>query len=396
MNEQKLRDALKACLSEADFPQERQLAVLRAIRKDEQPVKKKLSVAVICVIVLMLALGGMALAASLGVFGMAGRINEQSAQRLALLEEQADTLNETQSLQAPSAPEDSHPPQTLQEQLLSRLYARQFELTVNQSYSDGHKLYYAYTLTTDQPLSWTTGEGRTDGIEEWYMQAEGTYAQNYTQNDPEDEKRFAAFFAAHPVGYIARENMALGDGADLEGQPLNILDSGEAWVDECTLQGYQEVALPEGFSPKDGKAEIQLTVMYGANVTYQDETHVYCAHITTPENRGILKLSFTVPVSGSSQTYTGRVSTETYSASAVVNVSDVDVSGQIVFEGEMPALAYDLLADGAALPDLDGAMAEKPNGQTVMYIRYDRPQNIDQLTLVPVGVQAEPIVLVKP
>lgn len=396
MNEQKLREALKACLSETDFPQERQWAVLRAIRKDEQAVKKKLSVAVICAIVVMLALGGMALAASLGVFGMAGQTGRQSAHRLALLEEQADTLNETQTLQAPSAPVENHPPQTLQEQLLSRLYARQFELTVNQYYSDGHKLYYAYTLTTNQPLSWTTGEGAPEGIEEWYMQAEGTYAQNYTQNDAEDEKRFAAFFAAHPVGYIARENMALGDGAKLEGQSLNILDSGEAWLDECTLQGYQEVALPEGFIPEDGKAEIQLTVMYGANVTYQEKDHVYCARITTPEDRGILPLTFTVPVSGSSQTYTGGVSTETYSASAVINVSDVDVSGQIVFDGEMPALAYDLLADGAAFPDLDGAMAESPNGQTVMYIRYDMPQSINQLTLVPAGAEAEPIVLVKP
>lgn len=395
VNEQKLRDALKACLSEADFPQERQLAVLRAIRKDGQTVKKNLSVAVICAIVLVLALGGMALAASLGVFGMAGQTNPQSANRLALLEEQADTLNVAQNVQAPSVPEETHQPQTLYEELLSRLYARRFELTVNQSYSDGRKLYYAYTLTTNEPLQWYTGDGAPEGIGEWYMQAEGTYTQNFTQNDEADEKRFAAFFVEHPVGFIARENMALGDGADLDGQPLNILDSGEAWVDECTLQGYQEVVLPAGFAPENGQAEIQLTVMYGASVTYQDETNVYCAHITTPENRGILPITFTVPVNGSSQTYTGRLFAEAYSAGASLNVSDVDVSGQIVFEGEMPALAYDLLADGTLFPDLDGGMEEKPNGQTVLYVRFDRPQSMGDLSLVPVGVDAEPIVLTK-
>lgn len=395
VNEPKLQEALKTCLSETDFPQERQWAVLRAVRKDEQDVKKKLSVALICVIVLMLALGGMALAASLGVFGMAGKTNQQSARRLALLEEEADTLNTAQNVQAPSAPEETHQPQNLYEELLSGLYARRFELTVNQSYSDGRKLYYAYTLTTNEPLQWVTGDGAPEGIQEWYMQAEGAYVQNFSQNDEADERRFAAFFSDHPVGYIARETMALGDGAYLAGQALNILDSGEAWVDECTLQGYQEVLLPEGFAPEDGNARIELTVMYGAAVTYQDEANVYCAHITTPENRGILPITFTVPVNGSSKTCTGQVSTATYSAVATIRLSDVDVSGQIVFEGEMPALAYDLLADGTLFPDLDGGIEEKPNGQTVMYVRYDLPQSINELSLVPVGTDAEPIALMK-
>lgn len=389
MNEQKLRDALKACLSEADFPQERQWAVLRNVRKDGQIVKKKLSFAVICVMVLMLALGGMALAASLGVFGMAGKTNPQSANRLALLDNEADTLDVAQTVQASGGADENHPPQTLQEELLSRLYARQFELTVNQSYSDGHKLYYAYTLTTNEPLNWYTGEGAPAGIEEWYMQAQGTYAQNYTQYDEEDEQRYAAFFADHSVGYIARETMALGDGADLNGQPLNILDSGEIRVDACTLQGYQEVALPEGFTPKDGKAEIQLTVMYGASVTYQDEDQVYCAHITTPENRGILPLTFTVSVNGQTQSYAGYISTEAYSASAALQVSDVDVSGQIVFDGTMPALDYALLADDVTYPNLDGAFVEKGNGQTVLYVRYDLPTSLNGLALVSWGDHAE-------
>lgn len=389
MNEQKLRDALKNCMYEADFPQERQWAVLRTVRTDEQTVKRKLSVAAICVLVLMLALGGMALAAGLGVFGMAGKTNPQSANRLALLDEEAGTLNTAQNVQVPSAPEETHQPQTLYEELLSRLYARQFELTVNQSYSDGRKLYYAYTLTTNEPLQWYTGDGALEGIQEWYMQAEGNYAQNFTQNDEADEKRFAAFFADHPVGYIVRENMALGDGADYEGQPLNILDSGETWVDECTLQGYQEVILPVNFAPENGQAEIQLTVMYGASVTYQDETNVYCAHITTPENRGILSLSFTVPVKGQIHNYAGHISTDTYSASATIRVSDVDVSGQIVFDGTTSVLDYGLLADGVIYPNLDGAFVEKENGQAVLYVRYDLPERLNGLALVPCGDCAE-------
>lgn len=403
MIEQKLKNALALCLKDADFPADRQRAVLRAVRKEETFVKKKLSVALICAIVLMLTVGGMALAASLGVFGMAGRTNPQNADRLARLEQQAVTLDATQTAQPLLPPEGATKPETLYQQLLSRLYARQFQLTVNQSYADGHKLYYAYTLTTSEPLQWYMGDGAPSGVDEWYMQAQGTYAQNYTQNDDGDEQRFASFFAEHQTGYIARETMGLGDGADLDGQPLTILDSGEEWVDERTLRGYQEVALPEGFAPEDGLAKIELTVMYGASVTMQDETSVSCAHIVTPENRGILRLSFTVPVNGSTQTCTGQISTQSYRAHAFLRVSDVDVSGQVVFDAlegtapmsQPPVLDYTLMADGAAYPNLDGAFVTDESGQCVLYVRYHLPESINHLMLVPPASEAETIVLTK-
>ena len=47
MDEHRLRDALEACLSEADFPPERQQAVFNAVRKDENRVKRKISAALV-------------------------------------------------------------------------------------------------------------------------------------------------------------------------------------------------------------------------------------------------------------------------------------------------------------------------------------------------------------
>ena len=84
MDERRLRDALKTCLREADFPPERRQAVLRAIRKDETIMKRKLSLALVCAIMLMLALCGAAIAAGLGVFGRSAGVaqNEQSSVRL--------------------------------------------------------------------------------------------------------------------------------------------------------------------------------------------------------------------------------------------------------------------------------------------------------------------------
>lgn len=81
MDERKLRDALKACHSGCELPVERQQAVLHAIRKEEMVVKRKISVALVFALVMILAIGGTAIAASLGVFGQSAgeRVNEQSA-----------------------------------------------------------------------------------------------------------------------------------------------------------------------------------------------------------------------------------------------------------------------------------------------------------------------------
>lgn len=402
MDERELRDALKACLSEADFPPERQQAVLRAIRKDETVMKRKLSLALACALVLMLALCGAAIAAGLGVFGQSAgdAQNEQSAARLEKLEDAAATVNDTQKAQAPSVPDASAQTRTVRDAMLENLYGRRFNLTLNQSYFDGNKLYYAYTLTTNAPLAWYSGEGMPTGFDSWDMQEEGKYAQHYMNADEDTQRRIVTFFAEHPVGYIGRESMCVGDGADMNGEPLTILDSGETFIDGTTIQGFQEVALPEGFTPED-EIQIELTILYGASVYCQDESSVYWAHVATPENRGILRLPFTVSLNGQADTLAGTVATSAYSATATVTVSDVDVSGEVVFDapewaaafaantdGEHPMTlpyinSYTLVADGVEYRNLDGTFGVNADGQFFVRVRYDLPESRNSMTLRP-------------
>ena len=398
MDERKLRDALKACLCEADFPPERRHAVLRAVRKDENVMKRKMSVALAAAIVMMLAIGGAAIAAGLGVFGQsAGNAqNEQSAVRLEKLEDAAATVNDTLTVQAPYVPQNLAQPQTVRDTILANLCGRRFSLTLNQSYFDGNKLYYAYTLTTDAPLAWYSGEGMPTGFDSWDMQEEGQYVQHYTNANEDMQRRYVSFFAEHPVGYIGRESMCVGDGADLNGEPLTILDSGETFIDDTTIQGFQEVEMPEGFTPED-ETEIELTILYGASVYCQDGESVYWAHVATPGNRGILRLPFTVTLNGRADTLTGSVMTSAYSATATVTVSDVDISGEVVFDAPewaaafagnpmaLPNLDYTLIADGVEYRNLDGAYGVNADGQFVVRIRYDLPQSHSGLTLRPNG-----------
>ena len=49
------------------------------------------------------------------------------------------------------------------DKLLSEQYSHTFELTLDQAYCDGHKLYYSYTLKRSAPMAATYGEGEPTG-----------------------------------------------------------------------------------------------------------------------------------------------------------------------------------------------------------------------------------------
>ena len=403
VDEKKLGNALKACLSDSEFPLERRQAVLRAIRKEEKVVKKKISAALVFAIVLTLVVGGAALAANLGVFGQSvnDQQNEQSVGRLEKLENASATYNDTQAAQAPEQTA-TEAPKTVYDELMASLYNRRFNLTLNQAYFDGYKLYYSYTLTSDCKTGFITGDGMPTGFEKWDDTQEGKFVGHYSLDDDNMNQEVVTYFSGHPVGYIAYESMGVGDGADMGGKPLTILDSGEERVNAYTIQGFQEVEMPDGFEPTD-EIDIELTVMYGMSVWAQDEKNVYHEYMMTPENRGFFRLPFKVKMNGQAETYTGSVTTSAYSAQATVRVSDVDISGEVVFDApewaevfeagadskrEMELAyinSYTLVADGVELQNRDGAFGVNKDGKFFVWIRYDLPESMNSLVLVPNG-----------
>ena len=403
VDEQKLRNALKACLPQSEFPPERRQAVLRAIRKEEPIVKRKISTALVFAIVMTLIVGGAALAANLGVFGQSvnNDDNEQSVGRLEKLEDVSATYNDTQAVTAPSQ-SATEAPKTIRDELMASLYNRRFNLTLNQAYYDGYKLYYSYTLTSDCKTGFITGDGMPTGFETWDDTQEGKFVGHYSLYDDNMNQEVVTYFSAHPKGYIAFESMGVGDGAAMNGKPLMILDSGSEMVNEYTIQGYQEVEMPDGFEPTD-EIEIEMSIMYGMSVYCQDENNVYYSHLMTPENRGIFRLPFKVKMNGQTETYTGSVTTSAYSAQATVRVSDVDISGEVVFDApewaevfeagtdckrEMELAyinSYTLVADGVELQNRDGAFGVNKDGKFFVWIRYDLPESMNSLVLVPNG-----------
>ena len=403
VDEKKLGNALKACLSDSEFPLERRQAVLRAIRKEEKVVKKKISAALVFAIVLTLVVGGAAVAANLGVFGQSvnDQQNEQSVGRLEKLENASATYNDTQAAQAPEQTA-TEAPKTVYDELMASLYNRRFNLTLNQAYFDGYKLYYSYTLTSDCKTGFITGDGMPTGFEKWDDTQEGKFVGHYSLYDDNMNQEVVTYFSAHPKGYIAFESMGVGDGAAMNGKPLMILDSGSEMVNEYTIQGYQEVEMPDGFEPTD-EIEIEMSILYGMSVYCQDENNVYFSHLMTPENRGIFRLPFKVNLNGQTEAYTGSVTTSAYSAQATIRVSDVDISGEVVFDAPEWAAAfeasadgkqemgmpyindYKLVADGVELQNHDGAYGVNADGQFFVKVRYDLPESMNSMVLVPTG-----------
>ena len=395
-----IQNSLDAHLSGLHVSERQQAQMFNRIVRGEQPImKKKISAALVFAIV-MIAMGSMALAAGLGLFGHFRQTQENNnGARLEKLETLADTYETTKAAAMPT-PAVPVTGDTMYDKLLSEQYSHTFELTLDQAYCDGHKLYYSYTLTSDCKTGFITGDGMPTGFEKWDDTQEGKFVGHYSLYDDNMNQEVVTYFSAHPKGYIAFESMGVGDGAAMNGKPLMILDSGSEMVNEYTIQGYQEVEMPDGFEPTD-EIEIEMSILYGMSVYCQDENNVYFSHLMTPENRGIFRLPFKVNLNGQTEAYAGSVTTSAYSAQATIRVSDVDISGEVVFDApewaaafeasadgkhemEMPYINdYKLVADGVELQNHDGAYGVNADGQFFVKVRYDLPESMNSMVLVP-------------
>lgn len=407
MDEKKIADALKACLANSEFSKERQQAVFREIRGEHVKMNRKISVSLVFAIVLILAIGGMAIAAGIGLFG---RFSEDEMSynknvRLEHLEDSSQVIDESVKVTAPENAQEPQEALTLYEEITAGQGGRTFDLTLNQVYCDGYKLYYTYTLKTNR-MDITYGEGRPSGFDTWMMEEPGSRMADVWWIEPEETfTQICEWLDGGAQRYVIMDAVGIGDGADIDdgsehGIPTMIYDSGSEWTDELTLTGYQEVELPQAYAPGD-TFDILLTVMYGTSVFYQDETGVYWDHVSQSENRGIIKVPFTVSVQGSAQEFTGTLQTNDYTATAHLTVSDVSVYGEVVFDAQdwverfnadwtqadasEPEwiTSYTLLAGEEELKNIGGGYGVNPDGQFIVMVEFDLPQDLQNLSLQP-------------
>ena len=277
------------------------LACLPERRRAAWTARRAMVAALAAVMTLTLASG--AIAVGLGLFGRLreSRVDEASYARLAHLDEAAASIGETAVLDGGT------------------------ELTLEQAYCDGDRLYYSYTL--------------------------------------------------------AGENAVLGDGADLaDGTSLTIWDRGEEMTDGVTY-GYQEVELPETARPGEALS-IVLTVI----ATGEDGAHRFTdvPFTVTPVQREARRgaASF-AEYSADAVLYVTDV--EIYGEVDIIgqtgwaqlynNRMDTDEEDYIV--------DYQLIADGEVLYNKDYTYGTADGGYGIP-VRYDLPASCENLVLRPV------------
>lgn len=355
---------------------------------------------------LLLLLTGVAIAAVLGTFGRftADPMIEMSHTRLEHLDEVSEIVNQTISVSAPSGELSQIDLTTDYGKIQAQQYGRQFELTVDQVYCDGNKLYYSYRLS-EKSRTFELLEGTPTGFETWDWEEPGkkladTYWTPGATEEEHDEAK--AWFAAHETAYAIESYFGLGDGADLDdgserGISLNIFDSGMEQIDPYTKVGFQQVDLPEDYVPGE-TIDFLLTVMYSTEVVCQDESGVYRTGVRQKENRGFMRVPVTAKITGKPEEFVKTVELGDYTAEVHLAISDVDISGMVYMiktpqawrdawavDGEADwVTGYRLIADGVEMPNVEGGYGIGIHDDCWnVHIRYDLPASMEHLTLVP-------------
>lgn len=403
MNDEKLRHAMRTCLSGVTFAPARQEAVLRAVKGAfNQPMKRKATPTLALAILLALLITGGAVAAGLGIFGkMAASDNPGApAYELNRLEEIATVydIQASPAVQATVLP--SAQPQTDYEALLSALEGQNLpcSLTLNQAYCDGERLYFSYTLEMEDML-WYRGEGFPTGMDgRGEFIAGKTYSEVWHNDILGVDEAITGWLDSHDASWIARSWVGMVDGADLEdGTYMTPIEGERGESTPTRLTGFYTVRLPAGYEPGDTLTFVLSTRTY-MELIAQNADGVYACFDFPMETQ---TYAFTIPVGGSVTWLHGDGRFEQYSASAQVSISRVTVSGKVMLnvpvgwtasfgqngDGDAAGdhiLTYQLVAGGQALHNYDGSLAITGDGALTIGVQCDIPYSGVALYLRPV------------
>ncbi len=406
MNRQdRIRHSLDARLSGIKASQNTARKVLAKAQEKEKPMKRKMTLALALTLVLLV---GVALAAGLNVFGLF-KDDEQKGKQLAQLAEVAQTYAQTTSIPPQGQPEE--PPQDDYQKLIAYQKTRLFDFTLEQAYADDRMLYMTYTLKgIEQRVDFH--EGIPSGDFEWWREARGKRWQDERIfGDAAQNQMISDHLNQTGSHYVTMDTAGLGDGATLsDGTILSIQDSKSIALDYESVQGFMACQIPEGVQ-QDQPLEVELVILYGTQVVYQDELGYKEAYVANPANRGIQRIRFTIQRNGTTTSQSGEIAYQaeteggSYTARAQVFLSPVNVQGTVTITASQAwvdswhvanatmdegtgtvdrIFDYTLAAGDKTYPNKDGAISLNDNGDIVIGLNFDAPEGGQMLTLHPV------------
>lgn len=310
LNEKNIQQAIDRRLSglaASDARRNRIRAAVNAQRREERPVKKKFTLAIAVAIALMM-MTGVAVAAGLGLFGQIAGFGPDIDKRLTDLDTASTYINKTFTVQNGA------------------------ELTIEQAYYDGTRVFISWKMAgaADQV---ETGEGKPDAVNYSEKNENFIAAENYGFDDPKLQEALKTLDGSAPRwmhvqgvgGHDCLE--ALVDG---EYVTLMIIGGDYILQPDGTKVGWKECEVPEELQSAD-----ELTVCFGTYTTdytwYQDGTTLY--EISNTSIRDTTEYwPFTVKKDDSSVKMTGSGGNDTWSATADVSLSKVELVGTITLK----------------------------------------------------------------
>ncbi len=295
MNEQEFKMRMKAQRPELPqgFEARQEAVLLRAMAAPPRRMPVRRGAALLLAAVMLLAVCGAA-AVGLGLFGQirGSKVDEGSYTRLGLLEDAAQSIGKTQRLTIPGTD-----------------YG--VELTIDQAYCDGRKLYYSYTLKTDA------------------------------------SDRYRSY---------------VGDGAELaDGTYLTPVDSGDGVTEDGARMAYYEVKLPEEVGAEQA-ITFELTIITQEEGK-MDRAKLLRVPVTVPVASDLTVLRGEGMFGGVLVTARLLVSDVDVAGELLAYAEEWNAPGDVT-----------LMADGVAYRELEGWPTAYDGEKHTMRVRFDLPQ----------------------
>lgn len=309
MNRRQFQEAIDAGLSGLTTTPAREQEIFLAV-KGERVVKKKISAALVLVIILLVMAISFAIAASVGIFDQFAKL------------EGDPYLNTMEQIAAPYAD------QPVAIAAYGNYTASAFRL--NQAYYDGQSLVISYTLSEqwipvhfmDPAEAWADGN---DIVSEAYQEESKPY-YDYVFS-PEDIARMEQRLVTEGKVYLKGWSQSVDDihvaanGVEISASRLNL-----SHMPDGTTIGYIEFdfPLPEEIREQE-VLDLEFRLNRGGVEIYQDESGVF--HKDIPYNGPAVTMPVTIQKNAEHQgALCGFEAFEEYTVSAFLYVSDIHTS----------------------------------------------------------------------
>lgn len=368
-----IRAAIDDCTHGIDEAPSLQYQVARKA-KGEEPMAKKLSTAMILVIVLMIVSMTAALAAGLGLFGQLARDEKNTDSRLSILEEEAEAVST--SLNTGDG----------------------ITIEIGQAYYEGNRVFMSYHLTGNL-FSVELHEGAPEDSYQWTTVIENCICAETMVNDVPELQRLIAWLDGKGQRWGTSYEAALHDGLSLEdGTRLNIIGGDNLIQEDGSVIGWKECEIPE-----DRIADtltFKAVLFRGKYVEFQDGSTFNMLY-ERGENTDVF---FTLRHNDRCTFLKGSASTGTYQAQAEFASGRIDTRGTVrlvcpaewvkieeTWENEQHLdviCDWKLYQNGTPVEGYGTEGIRVENEQKLVFtLMFNRVNKLEHLTLVPVYSQ---------